>query len=192
MDKIEGIMSELKSIVDSPRVYIVNHFDGILNQIDFECQIFLNRKDLGIEERNLAIHKQAEMVTKVNSLKKQCLEHLEIDPIERLELEEFNERLKDFQLYLRLGINRDATMKLFKEELDCKLIASKKALFMNKVASFISIDNYTKYFEHEELVNQHLQNDSMGILFGILILAEDEYLLSNDKKCIGVCLINKI
>ncbi len=42
MDKIGKILLELKSIDSSPKLYLVNHFDMVRNQIDLDSERYLD------------------------------------------------------------------------------------------------------------------------------------------------------
>ena len=54
MDKLESIFSELRSSFNSPAVYLVKQFDEIRNQIDTECQVYLNIYGLDVHDKEKA------------------------------------------------------------------------------------------------------------------------------------------
>jgi len=45
-EEMQTTYDELATIINNPRLYLVNFFADIRNQIDIECQIYLDGKDL--------------------------------------------------------------------------------------------------------------------------------------------------
>ena len=74
MNKIESIYSELKYLIDQPKVFLLKQFDEIRYQIDIECQKFLNALNFldlnGLEIKT--IEQQLEMLSVVDLFQKQC------------------------------------------------------------------------------------------------------------------------
>ncbi len=89
---IDDIYSELKSAASHPKVYLVNTLDELRNQIDIECQKYLNRKNLGIELKMKALEQQQEMINEVDLFQKKCLDNLAKNPLDQVNLEEIEHR----------------------------------------------------------------------------------------------------
>ena len=73
---METVHTELKSITNSPKLYLINYFDDIRKQIDIESQIYMNKKKLGAELKERALEEQLKMINEVDSFQKKCLNHL--------------------------------------------------------------------------------------------------------------------
>jgi len=109
------------------------------------------------------------MIEEVDSFQKQCLANLKKEQKHQINLEEFEKRLqlKDKDLVMELGADL------------CHAIHDiKKELFMNQGIVFYSKDNYEKLFDF----HYHSCGEEFGsVLFGNLILIEDEFLINSDK-----------
>lgn len=162
MDKLETILSELKSAVNSPNVYLVTYFEDIRNQIDVECQICLNRQDLEMTAKEQAIQQQQEMINEVDLFETQCLSNLQKIPRGLWDLEELNSRFK-----------RRNSLKKLEKDIYSQLHERKKMIFMNKGILYFDRKNSQKFCKTQTLTRT--------ILFGSLYIIEDELLLFGDR-----------
>lgn len=161
MNKFETVLDELKAIVQNPRVYLVNYFDEIRNQIDVECQTFLNRPNLSIGVQDLAIQQQEELISQVDLFQTKCLTNLHTISYDQAELEDLENRfnIKDEEI---------------DNDIYCALYNRKKLLFKNKGLMFFNLRDAKEFIE-----SSYNELDS-GILFGLLFLIDDEFLLDSD------------
>lgn len=162
MDKLETVLSELKSAVNSPKVYLTTYFEDIRNQIDVGCQIYLNRRDLATTAKEQAIQQQQEMINEVDLFEKQCLSNLQKIPRDFRDLEELESRLE----------NRNSLKKLEKD-IYSRLHETKKLIFMNKGILYFDRKNSQKFCKTQTLAGT--------ISFGSLYMIEDELLLFSDR-----------
>ncbi len=161
----------MKSIIDTPKCFLIQHFDGVRNQIDLECQKYLGNIKLKLKYKEKAILQQQEMIDEVDSFQKKCLANLKKEQTHQINLEEFEKRLK-----LQ---DKDDVMELGKD-LCCATYNFKRELFMNQGIVFFSKVKYKKLFgkkghyygEQDYLIN--------SLMFGSLILIEDEFLINSD------------
>ena len=153
----------MKSMISSPKCFLIQHFDDVRNKIDLECQKYLDNNELKVESKEKAILRQQEMIEEVDSFQKKCLANLKTEQLDQINLEEFEKRL---QLQ-----DKDDVMEIGKD-LCCAIHNIKKELFMNQGIVFYSKDTYKKHF------GQAYPSD---FVFGSLILIEDEFLINSDK-----------
>ena len=160
MDKLQTIYGDLK-LVASSKLYLVNYFDEIRNSIDIECQTFLDKPEAIDELKEKATQQQLEMIEQVGLFEKSCLSELEKSPLEQLDLEELDRRVKSLDLKDKKEVEK------LEKELFCEAFNRKKRIFMNKGCIFLA-----KKPKRTE------------VLFGILIFIEDEFVINreNDDK----------
>ena len=166
---LQTAFNEMKSMISRPKCFLIQHFDDVRNKIDLECQKYLDNNELKVESKEKAILRQQEMIDEVDSFQKQCLANLKKEQKHQINLEEFEKRLQlqDKDLVMELG-----------KELCCAIQNIKKELFMNQGIVFYSKDNYEKLFDF----HYHSCGEEFGsVLFGNLILIEDEFLINSDK-----------
>ena len=72
----------MKSMIDNPKVFLIQHFDDVRNQIDVECQKYLDKNKFSFKYENFYNKKnktlfkmlqQEKMINEVDSFLKQCL-----------------------------------------------------------------------------------------------------------------------
>jgi len=155
----------MKSMIASPKCFLIQHFDDVRNQIDLECQKCLDNNELKVESTlsKEIILRQQEMIDEVDSFQKKCLANLKTEQNHQIDLEEFEKRL---QLQ-----DKDDVMEIGKD-LCCAIHNIKKELFMNQGIVFYSKDTYEKHLGHAY---------PSDFVFGSLILIEDEFLINSDK-----------
>lgn len=168
MNKLEAILEELKSTVNSPKVYLVNYFDEIRNQIDIDCETYLSRH--GLENQARALVQQQEIIGEVDLFLKQCLSNL-------VNIDDTDSKLKELDLCLKSldWSNKDDVFAVEKN-IHCALNNRKRVLFKNRGIIFVNNENYEKYFESP----RSRQRDPQ-VLFGFLFILEDEFLLFSDQ-----------
>lgn len=161
MNKFETVLGELKTIVQNPKIYLVNYFDEIRNQIDVECQTYLNRPNLSIAVQDLAIQQQGELISQVDLFQTKCLTNLDTIPYDLTEFEDLENRfnIKDEEL---------------EYDIYGALYNRKKLLFKNKGLIFFNLR------DAKELIESSYNELDSEILFGLLFLIEDEFLLDSD------------
>jgi hypothetical protein len=125
----------MKSMIPRPKCFLIQHFDNVRNQIDLECQNYLDNDELEFESKEKAILQQLEMIDEVDSFQKKCLANLKTEQNHQIDLEEFEKRL---QLQ-----DKDDVMELGKV-LNCAIHGIKKELFMNQGIVFYKKENYEK------------------------------------------------
>jgi len=176
-EDLQTTFNEMKSIIDTPKCFLIEHFDGLRNRIDLECQNYIDNNELKLESKEKAILQQQEMIDEVDSFQKQCLASLKTKQTYQINLEEFEKRL---QLQ-----DKDEVMQLGKD-LCCAIHNIKRELFMNQGIVFYTRDNYKKLFDFHKEQNRHrcsCHNQDYRIdlvMFGSLILIEDEFLIDSD------------
>lgn len=141
----------------------MNYLDEIRKQIDIECQTYLNKVDVEVDKEK-AIQQQEKMINVVNLFQTDCLSNLTKIQYGQNNTDDLEQSLNS--LYLEEG---DAALKL-ERDISCSLFQRQKLLFMNKGVVFLD-ENYLA-----ELFGRNLD-----ILFGVLLIVEDEFLLNNDK-----------
>jgi len=174
MNDIENHLEELKSINTNPKAYLVNYFDHIRNIIDIDTQAYLN-DDYCCKAKERATKHLLEMIAAVNLFEKQCISNLNSNPVGQIKFEEFNQRVKCID-------SKDAELE---KELYCELFTIKKKLFMDKGIVYVGLGKYERLFglsiSQWDDDNGFVQPKHSEILFGILILIEDEFLLYGNK-----------
>ena len=180
MDKIKRIFSEIKLISNSPKLYIVAHFDEIRCQIDIEYANLLcsTAKEKETESTEFLPQQQQELIHEVDLFQKQCLFNLDSNQMDYSNLQDWEHRLK--------ALNQDdkEAVLTFQKELYCELYSRKKALFLNKGMLFLSMKNYNNLVDTVRSPTSDLlygTNIEIRLLFGSLILIEDEFLIYSDK-----------
>ena len=68
-----SISNDLKLAAKSPKVYLTNFFSELKNQIDLECEAYLSRSDLQVDQQDRAIFQQLQLIHEVNYFEKKCL-----------------------------------------------------------------------------------------------------------------------
>ncbi len=174
MDKLERIYNELNEAVNG-KMYLLKYFDNLKSEIDLECV----KVALGSGDELRAFEQQIELIEQVDLFQGECLANLERNPIGELSLEEWDQRLRNLDLK-----DMEAALRLEKE-LYCELYRRKKALFMNKGIVFLGMNEYEAVFKPYYLTVIDGQRDP-GLLVGILILVNDEFLLYSDKLKMGL------
>ena len=164
----------MKSMISSPKCFLIQHFDDVRNKIDLECQKYLDNNELKVESKEKAILRQQEMIEEVDSFQKKCLANLKTEQLDQINLEEFEKRL---QLQ-----DKDDVMELGKD-LCCAIHKIKRKLFMNQGIVFYKKENCEKLFDFQENKQACFYQRAIDsvILFGNLILIEDEFLINSDK-----------
>ena len=114
------------------------------------------------------------MIDEVDSFEKKCLASLKTKQAYQINFEEFEKRL---QLQ-----DKDDIMQLGKD-LSFVIHHFKKELFMNQGIVFYSIDSCKKLFDSHKNncpFSYYIGNID-SVMFGSLILIEDEFLIYSDK-----------
>ena len=52
---LQTTFNEMKSMIASPKCFLIQHFDGVRNQIDLECQKYLGNIKLKLKYKEKAI-----------------------------------------------------------------------------------------------------------------------------------------
>ena len=179
MDKLESIFSELRSSFNSPAVYLVKQFDEIRNQIDTECQVYLNIYGLDVHEKEKAVQQQQAMINEVNSFQKKCLDNLETSPSVQPNVEELGNSLRCLNLP-----DKEKALEL-EMKLYCEMYERKKALYVRKGIIFFRYEKFERFFRqnrrYQRDVDLRDSNQRIPETFGVLILIEDEFLIESEK-----------
>ena len=166
---LQTAFNEMKSMISRPKCFLIQHFDDVRNKIDLECQKYLDNNELKVESKEKAILRQQEMIEEVDSFQKKCLANLKTEQLDQINLEEFEKRL---QLQ-----DKDDVMELGKD-LCCAIHNIKRELFMNQGIVFYKKENFEKLFGNKACF---YQREIDSVMFGNLILIEDEFLINSDK-----------
>ena len=141
---------DLKQIIEIPSLYLSNYFNELRNEVDLECL----KKQKQYEERNQENKTKIneiwkEMITKIDSFEKQCInntikDHQQvINRLESIELmlnnNEFNTNLEEIKETIE------------REETNCL-----QELFQNKTIVFIQDDEKIVEFKNNLLINGKL------------------------------------
>jgi hypothetical protein len=159
----------LKLIISSPRLYLVNFFDDLKNQIDNEAQIYMEKHKLESELKEEAVQQQVAMINEVDLFQKKCLDCLAAKPIDKLSLDQVQSLEGDFY-------------------------ARKKMLFMNKGLMFLNISDLLDQLGRlrSHLYHLYLKKDEIDLirngnfLFGMLVIVEDEFVQYSGKSEISI------
>ena len=170
MNKLESILEELKLIVNNPKIYLANYLDDIRCQIDIECQLYLNSPNLAMRDERLAIEQQLQLIYEVDIFEQKCLMNLKTTTTQA---NQTNLELLDTRLQSLNFENRDAISEI-KKDIHSAFYSSQKLLFMNKGIIFLNITNYKKFLQFRSFTQQK-------ILFGLLFIIEDDFLLFSAK-----------
>ena len=92
--ELQTNFNELKSMIQNPKLFLIQHFDGVRNQIDLECQKCLDNNELKLKSKEKAILQQQEMIDEVDLFQKRCFVNLKTEQTHQIDLEEFEERLE--------------------------------------------------------------------------------------------------
>lgn len=158
MDELRKKLNELMLSESSPRLFIVDYFDAIRNQIDIECENYLSKHGHTDEKREKSIRQQEEMIKEIDLFQKECLSNLESVESSPTAIENLRNKIE------RLETNDQNAISRAEYEIDIALDQRKKSLLMEQGIVFLD----KKY-------NQITENDQL-ILFGALIMVKDEYL----------------
>ena len=161
MNKKEAnLLKDLKLAVESPKRYLVTYFDEMKNQIDLECQMYLDRAGLADEDKEKAITQQLEFIQEVDSFEKKCLAN--VGQFELPTKEQIDGIIEEKDLYIAL----------FKVQ---------KQLFMNQSMVFFSEKLFDIFFRHN-LRGFSVKNDCKEhYSFGVLFFIADEFMELNEK-----------
>ena len=180
-EELHTTFNEMKSLIAAPKVFLFQHFESVRNQIDIECQKYLDNNELKLESKEKALLKQQEMIDGVDSFQKQCLASLKTKQIHQINLEDFEKRFQ--------SQDKDDVMQLGKD-LCCAIHSIKRELFMNQGIVFYTNDNYEKLFEsykrldldtfgHNKFYRSYSRLIDSG-MFGSLVRIEDDFLINSD------------
>lgn len=110
----------------------MNQFDEIRNQIDIECQIYLNADDVAFKEKEKAMLKQEEMNKEVGRFQRRCLSNLETLQCDQTGIEDLEQRFSTLDLK-----DSEALLKLQKD-LNYALLQRQKLIFMSQGFVFLN------------------------------------------------------
>ena len=151
---------ELNLIINSPRLYLINFFDDLRNQIDTEAEIYMAKHKYRVELKEKALQQQVAMINELDLFQERCLDNLAAKPIEQLSLHQVQ------------NLERD-------------LYSRKKMLFMKKGLIFLNMsDLLVRLVEKQQF---HFDIDMRDFLrvanfpFGMLVIVEDEFLQYSGK-----------
>ena len=159
---IQTSLSELKSIIKQPRVYLTSYFDDLCNQIDTESIAYLEKFNDDEELKESIIENQAHMINEVKSFESKCLSNTEYlnNEIKNIDISEFENQLESFDFN-----SEDMNINLMKSVSDL-LIDVRKRIFMR--SGIVFIDNKRV----GELFDYYIGSS----MYGIMILVEDEFI----------------
>lgn len=131
MKNLIRYLGELKFVLNSPKLYLVDYFDKIRNQIDLDCEIYLNGK-IEIKNREKATQQQEEMIKEVDLFEMECLSDLKTRKRDSTDLEVLKDCLKslDFE-------DEDAVL-MVEKQIYCALFERKKILLGNRSIIFLN------------------------------------------------------
>lgn len=173
MNKLEKLLNELRLIVNSPKIYLINHFNEIRSQIDLECQIYLCGDDLSTERKEQAIQIQVQMINEVDLVQQKCLTNLETITFN----EQVNMKVLE-QCFEGLNLEETDGLLKFEKEVYISLYQRQQLIFMNQGVLFFSIKSLLKLLDFPDL--QNFDSTISLVLFGTLIIIENNFLLFKD------------
>lgn len=163
MSRIEDALKELRLAVESPRAYLASFFRDLENQIDLECETFLNRPNVSGEDKERAIQQQIQMINEVGLFQHKCLANLATIPLD------------DSPILGAVGLEVE------EREVFRALYRRQRSLFMNQGIIFFNNSNFDQFLQsnlHFYLLSFKYENPLQ--LFGLLFIIEDEFLISSD------------
>lgn len=166
MEELKPILNDLKSALNGPKIYLVNHFDQLRSQIDIACQTYLKADDLTAENKEKAQKQQQDMINEVDLFQKKCLANLETIQVDSPNLDDLEQRMNG--LYLE---DNKTSLKT-KKDIYCAFNDRIKVLFTNQGLVFVDMDNYKQYLDFRDIYNMKEDHD---ILFGMLFIVEDDF-----------------
>jgi len=155
-DEMLNDISQLREIIEEPRIFLNNYFSELRNKVDTEIATKKFNEQNDNEKMNQLNELRQEMILKINSFEKNCIENQSND------MEPIANTLKsiEFDLSQELHFN-EIKKKIKHEELNVF-----RSLFQNKTIIFLLAD----YYKHKELIN------------GKLIIINDEYIDHKELK----------
>jgi hypothetical protein len=149
MSHVRINLEELKSIVTSPRLYLANHFSNLKNQVDLECQIFLQEQTNTVEGKQaaqFALESQKIIISHIVSFESECIRnHDDSTDIKEVDFAKLNAATFD------------------------ALLTAQSTIFLNKTFKFVGRNS--EFFKEDAFTSLNFAIKS----FGMLIVVEDEF-----------------
>ena len=141
---------------------MATYFDEMKNQIDLECQMYLDRAGLADEDKEKAITQQLEFIQEVDSFEQKCLEN--VGKFELPTKEQIDGIREEKELYIALH-------------------QVQKQLFMNQGMLFLDVKQFKEFIEPPEFLMRNSGGSFNALFhsFGHLIIIEDEFMILNEK-----------
>jgi hypothetical protein len=154
-----SISNDLKLAAKSPKVYLTNFFSELKNQIDLECEAYLSRSDLQVDQQDRAIFQQLQLIHEVNYFEKKCLANVE---------------------QIQLPTNEQTDALKTEKELYCVFYQLQKQLFRNQGIVFMNSETFDRFLQCNLPFNLHrVEYKNPQQFFGQLFIIEDEFLVLN-------------
>ena len=163
LEQLLESLNELKSALQSPRVYIYQYFTKLKNEIDLECQLHLcNQKNLQTSGSVQAIDYQSQMIDQVEAFEIMCIKNCQFLELNKENVTRSIESTEaELKSLLALEDKRIKEINLLVEE---NFYTTQKQLFLNRSLIFIP-----------RSLNLLVDIQS----FGVLLVIEDEFVYKN-------------
>lgn len=101
-DKLKSDLNKLETVFQSPRIFLANHFNELRNQIDIECEKFLQAQNDKQSERALqALDFQSRMIEQVGRYEQECLAHSPANKLDNELAESIRNKLKLLEQHVK-------------------------------------------------------------------------------------------
>ena len=158
-------LKELQKIFDSPRIYIIEYFARLINNVDVACEKFLISQK-GTISNLLVVEMQELIIERINATQDICLQKLNKDWFNTEQVKTLKKTINSIQELLESCLLNNIRQELVQlDELlyDCKTKLL-SLLFYNKVVVFLTKDNFPMF--------NKLGQES----FGSLLIVQDEFI----------------
>lgn len=175
--RLKRLLDELKWIIESPKIFLFDHFSNLINKIDFAAaRQSQNIKNIKNSENLMKInHVWNRMFDHIKQFEMECFESLNTKLInntfnDSINLEKTNETIRfidtNLKRYKELSPNEIENLD---ELLYYETYRIKRKLFLNKCLIFFD----RQHQEKDILIFNKMKNN---IFFGKLIYVKDEYI----------------
>ncbi len=155
MKTIRTNLEQLVSIVKNPRLYLAHHFSDLKNQVDIDCQIFLQEQTSsveGIQATQFALENQRNIINQIDQFENECFNCLD-----------------DSNNFKGADLNGLTDFNQINEAVFDALLKIQTKLFLKKTYKFFGRNS--EFFKNDAFTSFNFKVNS----FGMLIIVEDQY-----------------
>ena len=168
IDQLRSDLNDLKQSLKSPSIYIANYFSNLINEIDIECESFIQKQEIKKTEqtsRRLALkatENQDLIIKEVKAFEKLCIAELNLNGLDTKLLHDVTKSIQIIES--QIDQNESKLQELDGIAYDL-LVRIQRVLFLNKGILFVSREN--RINKDASLINKS---------FGALVIVEDDFI----------------